>query len=153
MNYQNFGQKKTRRYLLRYRRILKKGDFNTPTMFYFLKRKTAALIVFSNRRCFVGASSYRHATVLLVAISQQSFSRNSYLKRKAPTITSFILVDYRLCVCAAGSFGVSFRMPLLRIDCYIALHKIHSWQLVCRVYLVRQLCLHALQGLGLHHEW
>ena len=76
-------------------------------------------MLFQNRRRFVGSYLRQHATVLIVAICQQSLSRSSYLKRKEPTTMSKHSHNYRLCVLASGSLITdifNFRM-LISVSC------------------------------------
>ena len=65
-------EKWTRRYLLGYRRILKKGDFNTPSVNPFFQKENGGLKYNISKPPFCAA---RSITTVLLCVSAQMLSK------------------------------------------------------------------------------
>jgi len=63
----------------RHRRVLKKGDFNTPSVFSFLKKENGGLKFFISKPPFYVATLWPITTVLLCSVKEHQ--RKSYQKK------------------------------------------------------------------------
>jgi hypothetical protein len=72
-------QKWTRRYLLSTAVSSKKGDFNTPSVFSFLKKENGGLKFFISKPPFCAATLWPITTVLLCGVKEHQ--RKSYQKK------------------------------------------------------------------------